>query len=135
MASAAQVHNGLSRHASCHQVTADMASGHDAPDAAPTQSNTSITLDETCSDKCCWWRVSCGPEHNTARKSLRESPLPPFPQYSAAARHYCRLLFFREVCCLRQGTTSPVWDLGRRDWWQMRPLRSALHCRSAYHFS
>jgi hypothetical protein len=71
----AQVHSGLSRHASCHEVTADMASGHDAPDAAPTQSNTSKTLGETCSDSFCWWRLGCEPGHDTARKSQHESAL------------------------------------------------------------
>jgi hypothetical protein len=38
----AQVHNGLSRHASCYEVTADMASGHDCPNAVSTQSKASI---------------------------------------------------------------------------------------------
>jgi hypothetical protein len=112
--STAQVHNGLSRHASCHEVTADMASEYDDPSATSTQSNTLDSLGKACLEYFTWWRLGCVPEHDIAHKphtNEHESPLhnttdstvPP-PLATAG------FSLSGAVRCHHQRMTSTTWD-------------------------
>jgi hypothetical protein len=140
--STAQVRNGLSRHASCYEVTTDMASGYDVPNAVSTQSNTSDYVGKACSKCFTWWRLSCVPEHDVARKphaNEHESPLhnittSTVPLSLATAG----FSLSGAVRCHHQRATSTTWDQIWATWhdWPLKtPFWSALHCRSPYHFS